>query len=147
MRVRCAWNKKPATTNNNNNQFFSYIIQFFSMKFQILFSLFFAFSVIGLSAQTSTGGAFEFSEQGTYDPKVGATQGEPLTVFGQTLPTYITSKGKRVAHVRGNYYVYSDFVAIDQLPDGTEVYLSPSGTPFIWAQGAKGVYAKYGKRK
>ena len=118
------------------------------MKFSIFFAiLFFAFVVTGLSAQTSANGSFEFAEQGAYNPTVGATQGESLTVFGQTLPTYVTSKGKRVAHVRGNYYVYSDFVAVDQLPDGTEVYLSPSGTPFIWANGKNGIYAKYGKRK
>lgn len=117
------------------------------MKNVILFAiLFFAFAT-ALSAQTSTNGGFEFAEQGAYNPTVGATQGEPLTVFGQVLPTYVTSKGKRVAHVRGNYYVYSSFEVADTLPDGTEVYLSPSGTPFIWAQGKNGIYAKYGKRK
>jgi hypothetical protein len=117
------------------------------MKFSILFSILFLALASGLSAQTSANGSFEFAEQGAYNPTVGATQGEPLTVFGQTLPTYITAKGKRVAHVRGNYYVYSDFVAVDKLPDGTNIYLSPSGTPFIWAQGKNGAYAKYGKRK
>jgi hypothetical protein len=117
------------------------------MKNVIFFSILFLAFANGLSAQTSNNGQFEFVEQGAYNPTVGATQGEPLTVFGQTLPTYVTSKGKRVAHVRGNYYVYSDFVAVDQLPDGTNVYLSPSGTPFIWAQGKNGIYAKYGKRK
>lgn len=116
------------------------------MKFSILFFAFFAFAT-ALSAQTSTNGQFDFAPQGAYDPTVGATEGQPLTVFGQTLPTYITAKGKRVAHVRGNYYVYSDFVAVDKLPDGTEIFLSPSGTPFIWAQGKNGIYAKYGKRK
>lgn len=114
------------------------------MKNFLIFVLFLV-CMINVQAQTSTNGNFTFTEQGAYNPLDGSTEVGTIDVFGTPLKVYETSKGKRFAHVRGKYFVWSDFEQKGQLPDGTPIYTSPSGTPFIWAMGRNGVYAKYGK--
>lgn len=115
------------------------------MKRIIIFIFFLvAFAAVGQS-QTSTNGQFTFAEQGAYNPLDHAQQTGTVSIFGTDYPVYQTDKGKTFVHLRGKYFVYTDLQVKGTLPDGTEVFTSPSGTPFVWAMGKNGVYAKYGK--
>lgn len=115
------------------------------MKQFIIFAFFLVAFAANVQGQTSTNGQFTFAEQGAYNPLDHAQQTGTTTILGTEYPVYQTDKGKTFVHLRGKYFVYTDLQVKGTLPDGTEVYTSPSGTPFVWAMGKNGVYAKYGK--
>lgn len=89
--------------------------------------------------------SFDFGTTEAYNPLDGATEVSTLDVLGTTYKVYRATNGKTFINLRGRYFVWSDFKSIGT-HDGQPVYQSPSGTPFIFAQGSKGPYAKYGKR-
>jgi hypothetical protein len=75
--------------------------------------------------------------------------GQTLTVLGSEYPVFKNAKCGYAVRLRGKYFVYVQDLngSGETLPDGTPIYTTCKGTPYIFVMGASGPYAKYGQRK